>query len=88
MVPHAAALQLAPPTTFQVTAVLAVPVTAAENCCALPNATVALLGVTVIATGPAELVGSEGFLVGLVKPAHPARERLPSRNARRSPNAS
>jgi hypothetical protein len=49
MVPHAAPLQPVPP-TFQVTAVFAVPLTAAENCCVLPDATVALVGFTSTAT--------------------------------------
>jgi len=80
MVPHAAPLQPVP-LTLQVTAVFELPVTGAENCCVLPSATVALFGLTVMATGPAEFVGSEGFFVGLVKPAHPAREKLPSSTA-------
>ncbi len=52
MVPHAAPLQPAP-FAVQVTAVFDVPVTAAENCCVLPSATVALLGLTCTATAAA-----------------------------------
>lgn len=53
MVPHAAPVQPAPPITFQVTAVFELPVTVAANCCVLPIATVALFGLTLIATWPA-----------------------------------
>jgi|HubBroStandDraft_1064217.scaffolds.fasta_scaffold1418590_1 hypothetical protein len=84
MVPHAALLQPAPPITFHVTAVFVVPVTAAVNCCVLPSATVVLFGLTLIVTGPAEFVGSEGLLLAVVKPAHPERYRLPEMTMRKS----
>ena len=39
------------PLTSQITAVLLVPDTVAENCCVLPSGTLALVGVTEIETG-------------------------------------
>ena len=86
MVPHAAEVQPAP-TTFQVTAVFAVPVTVATNCCVLPNATVELVGVILRATGP-PFVGPGGPLLAFVKPAHPEMETLADRIIRTSTNHS
>ena len=88
MVPHAAPVQPAPPATFHVTAVFAVPVTVATNCCVLPNATVELLGVILSATGPPEFVGPGGLLVAFVNPAHPEMETLADRITRTSTNHS
>jgi len=85
MVPHAAPLQPAP-LTLHFTAVFEVPVSVTWNCWVLPAATVVLTGLTLITTGPAEFVGSEGLLLALVKPAHPERLRLPERTTRRSTN--
>jgi hypothetical protein len=85
MVPHAAPLQPAPPITFQVTAVLAVPVIVTANCCVLPSATVALFGLNFIAMWPAEFVG---LLMAFVKPAHPEGMKLPNRTTKRSSNNS
>jgi|SRR5580692_9917519 hypothetical protein len=49
MVPHAAPLH-PEPLTVQFTAAFELPVTVGANCCVLPNATVALLGLTCTAT--------------------------------------
>jgi len=68
MVPHAAPLQPAPPMTCQVTAVFAVPVTVAANCCVLPTDTVALFGFTCTAAPAAP----ETFRVALLLVVLPA----------------
>jgi hypothetical protein len=86
MVPHAAPPQPAP-ATLHVTDVFEAPVTVTVNCCVVPSATVALVGLTFTATGPGGFVGLLELLLGFVKPAHPERARTSNRTTtRRRPN--
>jgi len=58
------ALPPAIPFTLQVTAVFAVPVTVAVNCCVAPVTTEALVGLTVTATPETIVTDAEADLVG------------------------
>ena len=66
------------------------PVTATEKLAVCPTVTFALAGCDVMEGGVDEPLplGLLAGLLALVKPAHPAREKLPKRTVRRNTNNS